>query len=202
MPNPTDPRIDAYIGNAADFAQPILKHLRALIHQACPEIIETIKWGMPFFDYKGPVCNIAAFKQHCAFGFWKGALLDDPQGLLKVNADQAMGQFGRISSLEDLPDDTIIMDYVRKAVQLNEVDKKISKKVLDKTDLVIPECLTAALNKHSLAKENFEKFSYSQRKEYVEWITDAKTETTRNKRLDTMIEWVSEGKSRNWKYGR
>ncbi|WP_207536026.1 YdeI/OmpD-associated family protein [Desertivirga arenae] len=202
MPHPTDPKIDAYIENAAGFAQPILKHIRGLIHKACPEIKETMKWGMPFFDYKGPVCNIAAFKQHCAFGFWKGALLDDPQDLLKVNADQAMGQFGRIASIENLPEDDIIMDYVRKAAHLNELDKKVSKKVLERTDIIVPEFLTEALNKNPLAKENFEKFSYSHRKEYVEWITEAKTETTRNKRLDTMIEWVSEGKSRNWKYSR
>jgi uncharacterized protein YdeI (YjbR/CyaY-like superfamily) len=202
MPHPTDPRIDAYIENAADFAKPVLKHLRGLIHQACPEIKETVKWGMPFFDYKGPVCNIAAFKQHCAFGFWKGALMDDPQGLLKVNADQAMGQFGRITSIADLPEDNIIIEYVQKAVQLNELDKKVSKKVLDRADVIVPEFLTEELNKHPLAKENFEKFNYSHRKEYVEWITEAKTETTRNKRIVTMIEWVSEGKSRNWKYGR
>jgi len=199
----TDPRVDTYINNAADFAKPILKHIRNLVHQACPEIQETIKWGMPFFDYKGTVCNIASFKQHCAFGFWKSKLMPDPYNLLKENSGEAMGQFGRISSLEDLPDDEIIIEYIQNAVQLNLEGKKTVKKPVAKlTEITIPDFFSEALENHPTAKETFEKFSFSHKKEYIQWIVEAKTEATRTKRVNTALEWLSEGKSRNWKYER
>jgi hypothetical protein len=123
-----DKRIDAYINKSADFAQPILEHIRKLIHQASPEITETIKWGFPHFDYKGTVCSMAAFKNHCAFGFWKSSLLKDPYKLLSKNTEDAMGQLGRISSLNDLPEDKILIEYIQDAVKLNEAGIKISKK--------------------------------------------------------------------------
>jgi uncharacterized protein YdeI (YjbR/CyaY-like superfamily) len=199
-----DKRIDAYIAKAADFAQPILKHIRKLAHLAYPEINETIKWGFPHFDHKGTVCSMAAFKNHCAFGFWKGTLLNDPNSLLSKNKEAAMGQMGRITSISDLPDDDTLIEYIRNAVKLNEEGIKLPSKkpVAPKTETAIPDYFAEALNKHPDAKDNFERFSYSHRKEYIQWIAEAKTEETRNKRMITAIEWLSEGKSRNWKYER
>lgn len=199
-----DQRIDAYIAKAQPFAQPILNHLRKLIHQANPEVKETIKWGMPSFDYKGPFCSMAAFKQHVAFGFWKPSLLNDPHGYLQERSNQggeAMGNLGRITSLKDLPPDKVIIDFIKQAKKLNDDGVKLPPKpVKEKTELLIPDYFTMALSKNKKAQAVFENFSYSNKKEYVEWIKEAKTESTRQKRLDTAIEWISEGKIRNWKY--
>lgn len=195
----TDPRIDEYIERSADFAKPILTHIRKLIHKGCPEITETLKWSMPAFEHKGIVCGMAAFKEHCTFGFWKHSLLDyDGFSTEKT----AMGSFGRITSKKDLPADKVIIDLVKQAAALNEQGVKVEKKKSngDRKELVVPEILTAALKKNKAARETFEKFPYSCRKEYIEWITEAKTEPTRDKRLATTIEWLAEGKRRNWKY--
>jgi uncharacterized protein YdeI (YjbR/CyaY-like superfamily) len=194
-----DPRVDEYIDRSADFAKPILTHLRGLVHKACPEITETLKWSMPAFEYKGIVCGIAAFKEHCTFGFWKHSLLEY-DGFSTENT--AMGSFGRIASRKDLPSDKVIVELVKRAVELNEKGIKVEKKKSngDRKELVVPEILTAALKKNKAARETFEKFPYSCKKEYVEWITEAKTEPTRDKRLATTIEWLAEGKRRNWKY--
>jgi uncharacterized protein YdeI (YjbR/CyaY-like superfamily) len=194
-----DPRVDEYIDRSADFAKPILTHLRGLVHKACPEITETLKWSMPAFEYKGIVCGIAAFKEHCTFGFWKHSLLEY-DGFSTENT--AMGSFGRITSRKDLPSDKVIVELVKRAVELNEKGIKVEKKKSngDRKELVVPEILTAALKKNKAARETFEKFPYSCKKEYVEWITEAKTEPTRDKRLATTIEWLAEGKRRNWKY--
>jgi uncharacterized protein YdeI (YjbR/CyaY-like superfamily) len=200
-----DPRIDAYIAKAQPFAQPVLKHLRKLVHTACPEVEETIKWGMPFFDYKGSFCNMASFKQHCTFGFWKPKLLKDPENYLgenKAHGGEAMGNLGRITGLKDLPPDKVILDFIKQAKKLNDEGVKIAKPKTEKKELVIPAELTNALKKNKKAEKVFDDFSYSHKKEYAEWITEAKTEETRNKRLATAIEWISEGKPRNWKYMR
>lgn len=202
MPPHTDPRIDDYIENSAEFAKPILNHLRKLAYFAFPDFKETIKWGMPFFDYKGTVCSMASFKEHCVFGFWKASLLPDPYSLLKENAGEAMGQFGKIGSLNDLPADQIIIEYIQNAVKLNEEGKKVAKKPIERTELAIPDYLTEALSQHKIAADNFENFSYSHKKEYVQWLIEAKTEATRWKRLETALEWITQGKSRNWKYER
>jgi len=202
MSQHTDPRIDDYIEKSADFAQPILKHIRDLVHAAFPAIEETIKWGMPFFDYKGTVCSMASFKQHCVFGFWKSALLPDPYNLLKENAGEAMGQLGKITSLQDLPGDQILIEYIQNAVRLNEEGKKATKKTIERTELIIPTYLIEALEPNRIAFENFEKLSYSNKKEYIQWLEEAKTEATRTKRLQTTLEWLTQGKSRNWKYER
>jgi uncharacterized protein YdeI (YjbR/CyaY-like superfamily) len=193
-----DKRIDAYIEKSAEFAQPVMVHLRELIHKACPEVTETLKWSMPSFDYKGLLCGFAAFKQHCTFGFWK-------QSLMETDAfpknKTAMGSFGRITSLKDLPSDKVMLGLIRQAMELNEKGIKVPKKPTEaKKELVVPEILTKALSKNKAAKTTFESFPYSCKKEYVEWITEAKTEPTRDKRLATTIEWLAEGKRRNWKY--
>lgn len=194
-----DPRIDAYINDkTADFAKPILAHLRQLVHTACPEVTETMKWSMPFFDYKGPLANMASFKAHCAFGFWKQSLMESDA----IPAEKtAMGAFGRITAIEDLPDDATMIALIKQAVKLNEDGVKVEKKAptTDKT-LVVPEILIAALEQNPQASEHFNNFPYSKKKDYIEWINEAKSDATREKRLATTIEQLAEGKSRHWKY--
>ena len=198
-----DERIDAYIEKSADFAKPILMHLRGLVHAACPEIEETWKWSFPHFDYKGTVCSMAAFRQHCAFGFWKASLMKDAHKLL-VNGSEAMGQMGQIKSLADLPPDAVLISYIKEAVELNEKGVKLPSRANTgaKKELEVPEFFIAALETNSKASETFENFSYSNKKEYVEWLAEAKTEETRQKRLATAVEWLNEGKSRHWKYAK
>ena len=202
-----DPRIDAYIAKAADFARPILSHLRQLVHKGCPGAAETVKWGMPFFEYNGSIlCNMAAFKQHCAFGFWNAPLLKDPEGLLQVKDKNAMGHFDRITSQKDLPSDKILLAYIKEATRLIKDGKgmraqpKKDAKKAPAAPLPVPAGLTAALKKNKKAQAVFEAFSPSHRKEYIEWISEARTDVTRDKRIATTMEWLTEGKSRNWQY--
>lgn len=194
----TDPRIDQYIARSAEFARPILTHLREVVHAACPDVEETMKWSSPHFMHKGMLCHMAAFKEHCALGFWKGSLIVDGES----RSTDAMGQFGRITSLADLPPDDVIAGYVRKARQLNEEGVKVEKqpKPGAKKELAVPDDLAAALEASPPAKGVFDGFSPSKRKEYIEWITEAKSDATRAKRLGTAVEWIAEGKARNWKY--
>jgi uncharacterized protein YdeI (YjbR/CyaY-like superfamily) len=197
----TDPRIDAYIKKSAPFAQPIMKHLRALVHKACPEATETMKWSFPHFEYKGILCSMAAFKQHCSFGFWKFSLMKDDKKLLNKVGNTDMAAFDRISSMDDLPSDKILIAYIKEAARLNDEDIKVEKpKKPAKKELPIPPALAAALKKNKKAATTFENFAPSHRREYIEWINEAKTEDTRNRRVETTIEWVAEGKGRNWKY--
>ena len=195
-----DPRIDAYIANAAPFARPILKHIRKVVHTGCPQVQETMKWSMPHFDYKGIMCGMAAFKQHCSFGFWQAAAL-----ALNGRGDDAdgMGQFGRITSIDDLPDEKTLVGYVRKAVALKDAGVKKpapSKPKTKASPLDVPSDLKAALANHREAKRTFDGFSPSHRNEYIHWITGAKREETREQRLATAMEWLAEGKARHWKY--
>jgi uncharacterized protein YdeI (YjbR/CyaY-like superfamily) len=198
-----DTRIDAYIAKSADFAKPILEHVRKLVHEASPLIKENIKWGMPFFEYKGPVCHMAAFKEHCAFGFWKASLLNDPQGLLKTG-EAAAGSFGRVNTITDLPGDDVIKHFVLQVIEKNEQGIKVETKKApaEKKELVVPADFTVLLNETPTAKQKFEQSSYSFKKEYLAWIAEAKTDVTRQKRIQTAVEWIAEGKSRNWKYER
>ena len=197
-----DPRVDAYLAKAAPFAQPILKHIRKIVHKGCPQVEETMKWSMPHFDYKGMMCGMAAHKQHCSFGFWREAEL----ALEKSRNDaDGMGHFGRITSLSDLPDDETLLGYVRKAVELKDAGvKKPSRPPAKKerTELELPDYFAAALRNNKKAQQTFDNFSYSHRKEYIEWITAAKRDETRENRLATALEWLAEGKPRNWKYQR
>ena len=193
-----DPRVDAYIAKSADFAKPILTHLRKLVHANCPDATETIKWSMPHFEYRGGIfCNMAAFKQHCAFGFWLGDLLKvDNQN------EKAMGDFGRITALDDLPGDKAIARLIKAAMKLHDEGAKIPAraKSAEKKELDIPAAFLGAVKKNKQALVTFEGFPYSKKKEYVEWFTEAKTEATREKRLAQSIEWLAVGKSRHWKY--
>jgi hypothetical protein len=186
----TDKRIDEYINSAAPFAQPILKHIRGLVHKACPEVTENVKWRFPVFEYKGILCNMAAFKQYCSFGFWKGALMKEG------------ASFDKITSLKDLPADKKLIGYIKEAVRLNEENIKLPAKPKSaiKKELPVPAVLAAALKKNKKAAATFDNFSPSHRKEYIEWINEAKTEETRDRRVATTIEWLTEGKGRHWKY--
>jgi uncharacterized protein YdeI (YjbR/CyaY-like superfamily) len=193
-----DPRVDAYIARSAEFARPILTHLRDIVHSACPEVEEALKWNAPHFMYHGMLAGMSAFKAHCAFGFWRGSLVTGGDGGIET---QAMGQFGRITSLRDLPPKREIAGYVKKAMQLNEAGVKARpRKHPPRPELPVPAELTAALRKHPKARATFEAFSPSHQREYVEWIAEAKTDETRKRRLASALEWMSEGKSRNWKY--
>src|SRR6266508_2312801 len=172
-----DPRIDAYIAKSADFAKPILKHLRELVHERCPDVEETIKWGSPTFEYHGILCGIAAFKAHCAFGFWNRAL-KIPGSI----PDAAMGQFGRITSLSDLPSDKVMLGWIREAARLNETGQKLGPMARKAhKPLPVPKELTAALKKKAGATAKFNAFSPSQQRDYSEWILEAKTDETRSK---------------------
>jgi uncharacterized protein YdeI (YjbR/CyaY-like superfamily) len=199
-----DKRIDAYIDQAQPFAKPILKKLRALIHKGIPEVEETMKWGMPFFEYKGPVCNFAGFKEHATFRFWKYQLMSDPGGLLKEIANkggEAMGNLGRITRVENLPPDKVMIEFLKQARRINVEGLKLpARKIAPRAKLQIPSYFSAALKKNKAAETTFNNFAYAHKKEYLQWITEAKTEPTRLKRLETAMEWMSEGKYRHWKY--
>ncbi len=194
-----DPFVDGYIDKAQDFAKPVLNHIRKLVHEACPDVVETKKWSFPHFDYKGMMCSMASFKQHCAFGFWKQSLIDDAAFPAEKTA---MGSFGRITSLKDLPDDETMKKLIRDAMELNEAGIKVTKAPVskEKKELIVPEILLEALARDEAASTTFNYFPYSKKKDYVEWITEAKSDATRDRRLMTAIAWLAEGKSRNWKY--
>lgn len=196
-----DQRVDRYVAQSAEFARPILKHLRELVHQACPNIQETIKWSFPHFDYKGIVCSMASFKHHCAFRFWKAKLMKDAD---KLADETAMGSLGRITQLDDLPPDSVLIRYIKEAAKLNESGVKLPAKSRDPAakQLHVPDYIAKALRPYPKANDVFQNFSFSHKKEYVEWITEAKAEETRNRRIAKMIEWLSQGKSRHWKYER
>jgi len=195
----TDPRIDAYIAKSAAFAKPILKHLRKVVHAGCPQVEETMKWSMPHFDYKGVMCGMAAFKEHCAFGFWKSELIFDRDTKAEKSG---MGSFGCIKSLADLPNEKTLIGYVKKAAALNAAGIKAPGRTQPKkrAPIPVPDYFAAALKKNAKAHQTFESFPPSHRREYLEWITEAKREETRNERLAKTIKWLAEGKARNWKY--
>jgi uncharacterized protein YdeI (YjbR/CyaY-like superfamily) len=190
------PQFDAYIARAAPFAQPILERLRKAFHKADPEIRETMKWSMPHFEHDGIVANMAAFKQHVTWGFWKASLMDDPQGIL---TDVRL----KVTDVSELPPEKVLVEYIRRAVKLNEEGVKVERAPRAAAPPPeVPDDLLAALKKNRKALAAFEQFSPSHKREYVEWITGAKQEATRAKRLAQAVEWIAEGKSRNWKYER
>ncbi len=196
-----DSRIDAYIAKAAEFARPVLKHLRDLVHQGCPDVEETIKWGHPSFVYKGLLCIMAAFKQHASFHFWRHKLVVGATG-----GKAGMGEFGRIASLQDLPADRVLVGYVRKAAALRDAGVKLPTrscpKAAESREVVVPEFFATALRRNKPAQANFDELSYSHKKEYIQWLTEAKREETRQRRLETALTWIAAGKPQNWKYRR
>jgi uncharacterized protein YdeI (YjbR/CyaY-like superfamily) len=195
--------IDGYIAKSADFAKPILNHIRQLVHTACPGVEEKMKWSFPHFDYKGEMmCSMASFKQHAVFGFWKAALMKDPVLVENAKAETAMGHLGRITSLKDLPADKKLTAWIKEAMALNDKGVKLPSKIktAERKELMVPEYFMKALAKNKKAQSVWNAFAYSHKKEYLQWITEAKTEPTREKRLTTTMEWLSEGKGRNWQY--
>jgi uncharacterized protein YdeI (YjbR/CyaY-like superfamily) len=205
-----NPKVDLYLAKAKPFAQPILWHLRGLIHRGCPEIEETIKWSRPFFEYRGAIlCNMSAFKEHCSFGFWGeeiGAVLREA----KVVQEGGMGSLGRITSVKDLPSDKQMLGWLRQAAGFiasgnytSPIAARYTRRQVvkaPKAAIEQPAEFTAALKKNKKATAVFAAFSPSCKREYAEWIADAKRAETREKRIATAIEWIAEGKQRNWKY--
>ena len=192
-----DPRVDAYIARSAPFAQPILTHIRRVVHAACPDVEEGMKWSVPHFMHKGILCGMASFKEHCALGFWKASRLEGVGGRKK----DAMGQFGRITAIEDLPAERTLRRLVKDAAKLNDRGVKVERRpTKPRPDAAVPADLGAALKKNARAAATFKHLSPSHRREYIEWITDAKRETTRARRLAQTIDWLAEGRGRNWKY--
>ena len=198
----TNPAVDAYIDRAAPFARPILQKIRTLFHRAVPDIQETMKWSFPHFEFHGIVASMAAFKHHATFGFWKASLMKDSHGLLRAAGDSSMSR-DRFTDVSELPPDAVLLEYMREAAALNEQGVKVEKpKKPKKPEIKVPDDLQAALRKNKKALAAFEAFSPSHRREYVEWIVEAKQEATRQKRLAQAIEWIAEGKSRHWQYAR
>jgi len=193
-----DPRVDAYIQESGDFARPILAHIRTVVHEACPEAEETLKWGFPHFTYKGILCSMAAFKEHCTLNFWKGEAVVGS----KAASGEAMGQFGRLTSVKDLPPKRALAGFVKKARALNEegTPGPISRRTRSRGEAKLPQDLRSALEKDHKARATFEGFTPGQRREYVDWITEARRPETRARRLATTLEWLAQGKKRNWKY--
>ncbi len=193
--------VDDYIAKAQPFAQPVLKHLRKLVHQACPQVEESLKWGFPHFSRKGTICGAAGFKQHCTFYFPKGSLLFADEKQLSPS-DEAMGQFGRIASLADLPDDVTLLRLIRKAVDFNErgLKKPMPPRPKVAAELPVPAAFSKALAANKLAQRHFAAFTPGKRRDYLVWLNEAKTDATRERRLQTALEWIAAGKSRNWKY--
>lgn len=202
-----DKRIDTYIEKSADFAKPILKHIRKLAHTASPDMQETLKWGMPHFDHEGKsVLSMAAFKQHAVFGFWKAELIKDPKNYMqarKAQGGDAMGHGGKLTSVKDLPPDKVFIDFVKQAIQLNRDGIKLparEKKSADPKTSTPPDYFEKALKKNKSAWKTWSEWTPGKKKEYVDWLKEAKTDATREKRMQTAVGWIAEGKIRNWKY--
>lgn len=198
----TDPRIDAYITKSAAFAQPILRRLRELVHQACPKAEEAMKWGHPGFTCDGKILTIfAAFKGHCGLVFWHHEMKKElaAKGLI---VREAMGHMGRIEKMSDLPTDATLVRLFRRAAELNASGKPARPPAAKKPrpELPVPPDLAAALKQSPKAAAAFRNFAPSHRREYIEWITEAKRAETRATRLATTLEWLTAGKRRNWKY--
>jgi uncharacterized protein YdeI (YjbR/CyaY-like superfamily) len=193
-----DQRFDTYIARQADFARPILEHLREAVHAACPDCAETLKWSMPTFMYKGEMLgSMAAFKAHATFGFWKGSLVVGDTNEQK----SAMGQFGKLETIDDLPAPEILEQLIRKAMALNEAGIKMKRPVKHpKPELEMPDDLRSALDGNPAAKSAYDGFPPSAKRDYLEWLIEAKRPETRAKRLADAVQWMSEGKRRHWKY--
>ncbi len=195
-----DKRVDAYIEKARPFAQPILIRIRRAVHAGCPTASETIKWGMPAFEHKGPLAGMAAFKAHCTLGFWKASLM---KSVPKGKGGEAMGHFGRFESIADVPSEAALVKMVKEATALNEAGVKVPRRgATPKPPPTAPAYLVAALKKNRAAIAAWRSFPPSHQREYIQWITEAKTAETRTRRLDTAVAWIGDGKGRNWKYER
>lgn len=194
-------KVDEYIEKSPDFAKPILEYLREIIHEACPDAEEAIKWKFPTFMYKGKIlCSITAFKQYCSLGFWLHQEMKTLQEIETNTEKSSMFSLGKITRLEDLPSQSQLKRAIKEAMELTDMGVTMKKAPPSRIEMEIPDYFQSALDAQPKAKEIFEKASPSFRKEYIAWLTEAKTEATRNKRLEQSLEWIAEGKGRNWKY--
>lgn len=196
--NNSNPQVDEYIKNAQPFARPILNHIRELMHAGCPELTETMKWGMPHFEYIGVISSMAAFKEHAVFGFWKEDLIPGMKQYIKEK--EAIGSWGRITTLSGIPPDKDIIEFVRVAAKLNKEGVKSPKKKQKPVVFNMPDDFMKAIRANKKALETYEDFSPSDKRDYAVWISSAKSDDTRISRMQTAVEWMSEGKPRMWKY--
>ncbi|MDQ0784066.1 YdeI family protein [Chryseobacterium sp. W4I1] len=195
------PKIDAYIEKSQDFAKPVLEYIRETVHEFCPDAEETMKWSFPHFMYKGKIlCAMASFKQHCTFGFWLEKEMKTMHEITRNIEKNSMFSLGKITGIEDLPPKIQLKKALTEAMELTDMGVTVKKAAPSKTETKIPDYFQTALNENIKALKVFEKSSPSFRKEYISWIIEAKTEATRNKRMEQSLEWIAEGKSRNWKY--
>lgn len=194
-------KVDEYIEKSLDFAKPILNHLRETIHEVCPDVEEAIKWKFPTFMYKGKIlCSITSFKQYCSLGFWLHQDMKTLKELETTAEKSSMFSLGRITRMEDLLPKPQLKKAIKEAMELTDMGVTMKRAAPTKTETAIPDYFKEALQQNKQALEIFEKSSLSFRKEYINWITEAKTEATRNKRMEQALEWIEEGKGRNWKY--
>ncbi|HCM35100.1 YdeI/OmpD-associated family protein [Chryseobacterium sp.] len=194
-------KIDSYIEKSQDFAKPILHYIRETVHEYCPDAEEAMKWSFPHFIYKGKnLCAMASFKQHCTFGFWLEKEMKTMQEITHDIEKNSMFSLGKITKTEDLPSKPQLKKAILEAMELTDMGVTMKKAAPSKTEMEIPDYFQAALNDNSKALGFFEKASPSFKKEYITWLTEAKTEATRNKRMEQALEWIEEGKGRNWKY--
>lgn len=197
------PKVDEYIDKSQDFAKPVLNYIREVVHEFCPDVEEAIKWKFPTFMYKEKIlCSMVSFKHYCSMGFW---LHNEIKTLREIETEVEktnMFSLGKITKIEDLPSKPQLKKIILEAMELTDLGVKLKKAAPSKMEAEIPEYFQEALNKNEKALEVFKKASTSFRKEYINWIIEAKTETTRNKRTEQAVEWISEGKGRNWKYER
>lgn len=199
-----NPAVDAYIAKSPDFAKPILAHVRKLMHKGCPRIEESIKWGVPAFEREGIVAMMAAFRKHVAFGFWSERLVREKLGadadrMFPKDAKPGMGG-RRYLARAELPADAVILRAVRAAVALNEAGERPKRALKRKPSPKAPPYLVAALKKNAKARATYARFTPAQRREYVDWLREAKQAATRERRLAQTIEWLAAGRQRNWKY--
>ena len=197
-----NPRVDEYIAKAQPFARPIMERVRKAFHAGCPDLDEKLKWGVPSFEHNGMLGGMAAFKQHVGFGFWKAALMDDPAGLLGDDP-KASPMRVKIRDVQELPTQRVLVGYVKQAVKLNADGAKVPRPKAtkkSKADLDVPKYFLAAVKANGDAHATWKGFSYTNQTDYLEWVTGAKRDATRDKRLAQAVDWMAEGKSRNWKY--
>lgn len=200
---PTKKDFDSYIANAAPFARPLLKYFRSCVHEACPEVEESFKWSMPHFNYKDNIlCHMAAFKNHTSYSFWLAGKMKDSDGVFVTTVKSGMGHFGKVTSLDQIPDKQILIKYIKEAMALIDAGEKLETAGKKKPEkhYVVPEIMIEALEQNTRAMANYMAMSISKKNDYIEWVVEAKTETTQKRRLQQMIEWLEEGKPRNWKY--
>jgi len=196
-----DARVDAYIAKAPAYARPILERVREIYHASSPELVEEVKWGVPYYSYRGLVGGMAAFKKHVSLGFWNASVMEDPQGIFEESGGGSSMCAVKVTSVTDLPSGKVLTAYIRAAMALNEAGEKPKQAAARQRPVPdAPADLMAALEREPDALATFQGFPPSHKREYVEWITEAIRAATRERRIAQAVAWMAEGKPRNWKY--